>query len=321
MFHPESDLARAVQLRYGENPQQQGYFLPLETDDPLALSRFTQLQGIEPSYTNYLDADGAIFTLTQLGGERPACAIVKHATPCGAAVADTIHAAYERAWDGDPLAAFGGVLAVNRPVDRALAREMLRGKVVHVLLAPTITEDAVPVLQRRTNLRVLVNPGLTTAARPYGCEWRTIRGGLLVQTVYDGALDVERLAVVTERQPRAAEWADLQLAWGLVAATRSNAIVLVREGMLVGSGAGQQDRKRACELAVAKAGERTAGAVAASDAFFPFARNDALQDLLDAGVTAIVQPGGAQHDQDAVDLCNERQAAMVFTGGIRAFRH
>lgn len=321
MFQPENDLASAHPLRYGENPQQRGYILPIETPDPLALPRFVQLHGIELSYTNYLDADGAVFALTQLGGKQPACAIVKHATPCGAALGETILAAYQRAWEGDPQAAFGCVLAVNRPVDAELARTMLRGRVVHVLLAPAVTDDALTVLQRRGSLRVLVNPALLDPLRQQGWERRTIRGAVLVQTVYDGALDTNALSVVTRRQPSEQEWRDLHLAWGLVTATRSNATVLVKDGMLLGSGAGQQDRKRACELAVAKAGARAPGTVAASDAYFPFARNDAMQILLDAGVSAIVHPGGSVRDQEGVDLCDERQAAMVVTGGIRAFRH
>lgn len=318
---PAITLAPAVRLRYGENPQQPGYFLPLETDDPLALARFRQLHGPELSYTNYLDADGAVYALCQLGGGRPACAVVKHATPCGAALADTIQEAFEHAWEGDPMAAFGCAIAANRPVDAPLARAILAGKVVHVLLAPDITEDALPVLRARRSVRVLVNPALQDAPRPGGWEWRTVRGGLLLQRVYDGSLDPAKLRVVTRRAPTEAEWQDLLLAWGLAGATRSNAVVLVKRGALVGSGAGQQDRKRACELAVAKAGARAWGSVAASDAFFPFAYGDAVQHLLDAGVTAIIQPGGARRDAEAVALCDERDAAMVLTGGVRAFRH
>ncbi len=320
MLVSDAEPTGAISLRYGENPQQHGLFVPLDCDDPLALSRFAQVCGPALSYTNYLDADGALFALAQLGARLPACVIVKHATPCGAARGETIDEAYQRAWAGDPIAAFGCALALNRPVTTALAELMLRGRVVHLLLCPAVEAEAMLVLQRRASLRVLVNPALHEVSVPRGREWRTVRGGVLMQDVYDGRLDPDRLQIVTATQPAQGDWEDIHLAWGLATATRSNAVALVKDGMLLGAGAGQQDRRSACRLAVAKAGARAAGAVAASDGAFPFARADAVEELIAAGVAIIVQPGGARRDAEAIALCDEHGVAMLFTG-VRGFRH
>jgi phosphoribosylaminoimidazolecarboxamide formyltransferase/IMP cyclohydrolase len=197
---------------------------------------------------------------------------------------------------------------------------MMRGRVVHLLLCPAVEGAALPALQRRASLRVLANPALREVHAPIGREWRTVRGGLLVQEPYGGRLEPERLRVVTAKRPSEDAWEDIRLAWGLATATRSNAVVLVKDGMLLGAGAGQQDRLSGCRLAVAKAGERAHGAVAASDGSFPFARGDAVEALTEAGVAIVVQPGGARRDQEAIDLCDERGVAMLFTG-VRGFRH
>lgn len=309
-------------LRYGENPQQRGAFVPVESADPLSLARFEHVSGPDLSYTNWLDADGALYALCQIGEREPAAVVVKHAIACGAAVASDLPSAFLAAWAGDPLAAFGGVVAVNRPVDEYLVDVLLTGdRVLRGLLAPSVTDEAQRRLARRKNLWVLANPALTAPTRPSGWEWRTIRGAVLTQEVYDGALGPDDVDIVSVRQPTSGEWRDLLMAWGLVVATRSNAIVLVRDRQLVGSGAGQQDRLRPCQLAIGKAGERARGAVAASDAFFPFAFGDAPEALLDAGVTAILQPPGSRNDADVRRLCDERGATLVMTRSQRGFRH
>jgi phosphoribosylaminoimidazolecarboxamide formyltransferase/IMP cyclohydrolase len=212
-------------------------------------------------------------------------------------------------------------VALNRPLDRPLADNLLGDRrVLRGLLAPALTPDALARLERRRTLWVLTNPALGQPRRPRGLEWRSVRGALLAQTIYDGTLSPEDACVASRRPPTDAEWRDLRMAWGLVVATRSNAVVLVRDGMLVGSGAGQQDRLRACRLAVAKAAARARNAVAASDGFFPFAFGDAPEVLLDAGVTAIIVPPGSRRDADTVALCNARNAVLVFTAK-RGFRH
>ncbi len=211
---------------------------------------------------------------------------------------------------------------MNRPADEPFANTLLGDRrVIRGLLTPSVTESALGQLSRRRNLWVMTNPALTTPIRQSGVEWRSTRGGLLVQDAYDGAIGKKDVESVSERQPTDAEWEDLRFAWGLVVATRSNAISIVRDRQLVGSGAGQQDRLRACQIAVAKAGDRAPGAVAASDGFFPFAFGDGPEVLLNAGVTAIIQPTGSRNDAEVIGLCNMRGAALLFTRGIRGFRH
>lgn len=307
-------------LRYGENPHQDGFFLEGESDDPLALQRFEKVQGKEISFNNYLDADGALYAIAQIGVEKPACVVIKHTNPCGAAVADDIVVAYRRAWDGDSLAAFGGIIAVNRPVTAELAEAMLEDrKFFEVLLAPEIEAEAAPILAAKADLRVLVNPALLNPNQPTDTDVKKVRGGFLVQAPDVMAVHADDLQVVTEVEPTPQQVEDLLFAWQVCRASKSNTIVIAKDGMLVGSGVGQQDRKRCCELAVGKSAGRSVGAVAASDAFFPFP--DGPQVLIDGGVKAIIQPGGSIRDRDTIDLCNRRGVAMVFNGGIRCFRH
>ena len=314
------DLAARRTLRYGENPHQEGFFYEVETADPLALQRFRQLQGLELSFNNYLDADGALYAIAQIGQDEPACVVVKHTNPCGAAVGADALEAYERAWEGDSLAAFGGIIAINRPIDRRLAKAMLANrKVVDVILAPEVGDDALAVFARRPKIRVLVNPALARPGYPTDLDVKRVRGGFLVQRPDTRTLLAADLHVAGEVQPTARQVRDLLFAWAVCRACKSNTITIARDGMLVGSGVGQQDRKRCCELAVSKSLGRAAGAAAASDAYFPFP--DGPEVLADAGVTAIVEPGGSLRDQETVDLCNRRGIALVFTGGIRCFRH
>jgi phosphoribosylaminoimidazolecarboxamide formyltransferase / IMP cyclohydrolase len=314
------DLGAPHALRYGENPHQQGLLFEVESDDPLALTRFEQIQGKELSFNNYLDGDGALYALAQIGQPDPACVVIKHTNPAGAAIAGTALEAYQRAWDGDSLAAFGGIVAINRQIDRTLARAMIaERRFVDVILAPAVDEAARAVFARRPNTRVLVNPALERPNLPTDLDVKRVRGGFLIQEPDSRLLTAADLVVAGRVQPTAEQIRDLLFAWAVCRACKSNTITIAKDGMLVGSGVGQQDRKRCCELAVSKSLGRATGAAAASDAFFPFADGPAV--LANAGVGAIVEPGGSLRDQETIDLCDERGIALVFTGGVRCFRH
>lgn len=314
------DFQKGVQLRYGENPHQEGWFYEDENtkDDPLAIQKFKRLQGKELSFNNYLDIDGALYALCQLGGDRPACVVVKHINPCGAAIRDSSEDAYHAAWyDGDSLAAFGSIIAVNREVDAPLAEKMIEN-FFEVLLAPSITKEAKNIFAKKKNLRVLTNKALENPALPKGKNIHQVRGGWLVQDVDGRVLTKDDLKVVTNTQPTDEQIRDMFFAWNIARASKSNTIVAVKNETLIASGVGQQDRKRCCELCIMKAGERIQDTVVASDAFFPF--RDGPDILIKAGVKAIIQPGGSIRDQETIDACNEAGVAMVFTG-VRAFRH
>lgn len=325
--------------RYGENPHQRGwlYIDPLSSD-PLALWKFQQLQGKEMSFNNYLDLSAAVDALVEItvGGfeDKHAGIIVKHQNPSGAAISyESLQDAYLRAWyDGDPLASFGGIMVVNGEVDKELARMMIRterdvvDKFFEVLAAPSITEEAKEVFAKKKNLRVLVNPALAEQIGfAPGMDFKRVRGGILIQDIDRHIVREEGLLVVTEVNPTPEQIRDLLFAWRLAKASKSNTIVIAKDQTLIASGVGQQDRMRCCRLVVSKAGERAKGCVAASDAFFPF--NDGPKVLIEAGVTAIIQPGGSLRDQDTIDACNEAGIAMVYTSKdpknnmIRCFRH
>ncbi len=314
-------LGKSTKLRYGENPHQEGWFYESETEnaDPLAIQKFQMLQGKELSYNNYLDMDGALYALSHLGwAHEAACVIVKHTNPCGAALRGSVADAYQAAWyEGDPLAAFGGVMAVNREVDGALAEKMI-SNFFEVLLAPSVTLEAKVVFAKKPNVRVLINPALQNPTLSEAVQMHKIRGGCLVTTPDRAPMAADALKAVTARTPTEAEVSDLLFAWALCRSSKSNTVVAAKNKTLIASGVGQQDRKRCAELCVSKAGEKMKGAVAASDAFFPF--RDATDVLLNAGVSAIIQPGGSIRDQESVDACNEKGVAMVYTG-TRAFRH
>ncbi len=313
-------LGNAKKLRYGENPHQEGWFYEseAESNDPLALQKFSFLQGKELSYNNYLDMDGALYTLSHIGGAEAACVIVKHTNPCGAALRGSVAEAYRAAWnEGDPLAAFGGIMAVNREVDGSLAEEMIKN-FFEVLMAPSVTDDAKAVFSKKPNIRVMVNPALSEPVPSSANQLHKIRGGALITTPDTKEITLSDLKSVTKRTPTEAEAEDLLFAWAICRSSKSNTVVAVKGKTLITSGVGQQDRKRCAELCVSKAGDRMKGAVAASDAFFPF--RDATDVLIKGGVTAIIQPGGSVRDQESVQACDEKDVAMVYTG-TRAFRH
>jgi phosphoribosylaminoimidazolecarboxamide formyltransferase/IMP cyclohydrolase len=311
------DLAKKQNLRYGENPHQRAALYVSASAKPQTEERreasvafAQQLHGKELSYINLLDADGALSTVKEF--DRPAACIVKHTTPCGCAVADELPSAFRRAYEGDPLAAFGGIVALNRPIDLATAQAITAvDKLLEVIVAPSFADDALQLLRERwKNVRLLaVGPvGRIDPAEPH---MHKIVGGYLVQERDLAGVEDSKWTVASQRQPSPQEMRDLKFIWLVCKHVKSNAIAIGRDGQLLGAGAGQMDRVSAARLAIAKAGDRAKGAVAASDAFFPFP--DGPQLLLDAGVTAVIQPGGAVRDQETIEVVNRAGATMVFT--------
>jgi phosphoribosylaminoimidazolecarboxamide formyltransferase/IMP cyclohydrolase len=311
-------LSRKQTLRYGENPHQKGaLYVEDRKSGEASVAQATQLHGKELSYINLLDADAALTAVKEFAD--PAACIVKHATPCGCAVADNPSDAFRRAFEGDPLAAFGGIVALNRPVDRDVALSITSiDKLLEVIVAPGFTEDGLALLKDRwKNVRLLkVEPLGTVDPREF--HMHKITGGFLIQERDLAGVNEITWKIASRRAPTDAEMADLKFAWLACKHVKSNAIVVCKDRMLLGAGAGQMDRPSAARLAIEKAGKRASGAVAASDAFFPFP--DAPRLLLDAGVTAIVHPGGSLKDQETINLINERGAALVLTGQ-RHFKH
>ena len=315
--------ARAQLLRYGENPHQQAaLYLGGARRPGVATAR--QIQGKELSYNNLNDTDAAF----ELAAEftQPAVAIIKHANPCGVATADTLASAYENALACDPLSAFGGIIAVNRTLDAATAVAIAK-LFVEVVIAPEISDEAKAILARKTALRVLVAGGVPDPVAT-GVTLRSLAGGYLLQTRDSGRIDADALKVVTKRAPISAEISDLIFAFTVAKHVKSNAIVYAKDGATVGIGAGQMSRVDAARIAAWKAEEaataaglalpRTRGAVAASDAFFPFA--DGLEAIIAAGATAVIQPGGSVRDAEVIAAADRAGIAMVFTG-LRHFRH
>lgn len=330
-------LKKHQHLRYGENPHQKaalysGSAFPglSNVEGSVQHSAFpTQLHGKELSYINLLDADAAMAAVREL--DTPAACVVKHATPCGYATAKDLATAFEKAYAGDPLAAFGGIVALNRNVDLVTAKAIVAGeKFLEVIVAPSYDADALELLKARwKNVRLLqiACPQIAGSQRlPVDrnevssrlLQIHSIAGGYLVQESDTLGIDQSNWKVASKRPPSEKEWADLKIAWLACKYVKSNAIVIAKDQMMLGSGAGQQDRVSACRLAVAKAGDRAKGAVAASDAFFPFPDGPAL--LLQAGITAIIHPGGSVRDNETLKLIDENNAAMVLTGQ-RHFKH
>ena len=307
-------LERVMPLRYGENPHQKAALYA--TEEPRGIRDLRQLQGKELSFNNLLDIEAAT-TSANCWANRPACAIIKHTTPCGIAVGRTGLEALQRARATDPVSAFGGVIAMNTVVDRAIA-EALADLFVEVIVAPTVHEDALAVFASRKNLRVCELPASSGAGT---FDWKRVRGGFLIQERFVFDPSEEGWTIPTSRQPTPEEWTDLRFAWAAVSSVKSNAILLAKDQMAIGIGAGQMSRVDAAFMAVHKArqqGHATAGAVMASDAFFPFA--DGLEAPAEAGITAVIQPGGSVRDQEVIAAAERRGMAMVLTGK-RMFRH
>jgi phosphoribosylaminoimidazolecarboxamide formyltransferase/IMP cyclohydrolase len=301
-------------LRYGENPQQRAAFYVERRG--AGLGALKQLGGKELSFNNILDLEGSLLAIEPFG-EQPACAIIKHTTPCGLATGANALEAYKKALACDPTSAFGSVIAFSVPVDVAAA-DAISSLFVECIVAPSFAEEAVEILGRKKNLRVLA--GTAKWARS-GMDFKRVRGGLLVQDRAPEAGNPAKWDTVTKRQPTRDEQRDLSFAWKSVASVKSNAIVLVRDGATIGIGAGQMSRVDASFMAAHKAtsaGHATAGASLGSDAFFPF--RDGIDQAAAVGVTAIVQPGGSVRDAEVIAAADEHGMAMIFTGE-RLFRH
>ncbi|HYJ31356.1 MAG TPA: bifunctional phosphoribosylaminoimidazolecarboxamide formyltransferase/IMP cyclohydrolase [Allosphingosinicella sp.] len=319
-------MKRGAVLRYGENPHQRAALYLPAGPASRGIAQAEQVQGKELSYNNYNDADAALELVAEFRDAGPACVIVKHANPCGVALGADLLAAYSQALACDPVSAFGGIVAVNAPLDAAAA-EAIGAVFTEVVIAPDADEEARAIFARKKNLRLLLCGPLADPARP-GLSLKSIAGGYLVQSRDNGRVVPDDLKVVTKRAPTERERADCLFAWTVAKHVKSNAIVYARDGATAGIGAGQMNRLESARIAAwkardaaAKAGwaePRTIGSAVASDAFFPFA--DGLLAAVEAGATAVIQPGGSIRDEEVIAAADEAGLAMVFTG-MRHFRH
>ena len=333
--------SKAQDMRYGENPQQQAVFYNEQFIREGSLSSAIQLWGKELSYNNINDANGALELLKEFG-DTPAVVACKHANPCGVGTGATVHEAYMRAYESDPVSVFGGILAINKKVDKATAQEI--NKIfIEIVMAPDYEEEALRVLEQKQNIRLLKIANISARREKTAMDMKKVYGGLLVQQ-YDESLirnedmnlftkkatveekvlpsgktrTVYGLGVVTDRAPTKEEVEALLFNWKVVKHTKSNAIVIGKAGRTTGIGMGQTNRIWAAQQAIAHAGEEAKGSVMASDAFFPFP--DCVEECVKAGITAIIQPGGSIQDKASVDACNAAGIAMVFVGD-RHFKH
>ncbi|GGF06595.1 bifunctional phosphoribosylaminoimidazolecarboxamide formyltransferase/IMP cyclohydrolase [Stappia taiwanensis] len=313
-------------MRYGENPHQQAAFYKTG-EHRFGVATARQIQGKALSYNNINDTDAAFELVSEFDPVRTrAVAIIKHANPCGVAEGETLKAAYEKALACDPVSAFGGIVALNAPLDAEAAEEIVK-IFTEVIIAPDASQEAIDIVARKKNLRLLLTGGLADPRAP-GLAVKTVAGGLLVQGRDSGVVDDLDLKVVTKRAPSAQELADLKFAFRVAKHVKSNAIVYVKDGTTVGVGAGQMSRVDSARIAARKAEDAaeaagaatplTRGSVVASDAFFPFA--DGLMAAVEAGATAVIQPGGSMRDDEVIKAADEAGLAMVFTG-MRHFRH
>ena len=305
-------------LRYGENPHQSAAFYREPQTKAQTIAFATQRQGKELSFNNLADADAALECVKQF--DRPACVIVKHANPCGVAIADDVLNAYELAYRTDPVSAFGGIITFNRPLDAATAKQIVERQFVEVVVAPSIAADALTVFADKPNVRVLECGDADTVAA-VSKDYRRINGGLLVQDSDNRVVHESDLTTATSTAPTASQLADLLFAWKVVKHVKSNAIVFCKDGATIGVGAGQMSRVYSAKIAAIKAQDAdltVEDTVLASDAFFPF--RDTIDQAAEYGVSAIIQPGGSMRDDEVIEAANEHGIAMVFTG-VRHFKH
>jgi len=315
------NFQRKQALRYGENPHQQAAFYVEQNHRPDCVAGATVLHGKELSYNNILDLDSALNLVREFA--QPAAVVVKHNNPCGAAFASNLADAFQRAFDGDPVSAFGGILAFNRVLDEATALRLAEpNRFVECIIAPDFEPAAFEILTTKPtwkkNVRLLKIGPLQPNPAGVSLDYRRVEGGLLVQDRDRVAEGEGEWKTVTKRHATAAELADLHFAWKVCKHVKSNAIVLAKDGMIIGVGAGQMSRVDSVKIAIRKAGDRVKGSVLASDAFFPF--RDNVDIAASVGVMAMVQPGGSQRDADSITACDEHGLAMLFTGS-RHFRH
>jgi len=306
-------------MRYGENPHQQAAFYTEKKSVTGTIAFATQLQGKELSYNNIADADAALECVKSFT-EQPTCVIVKHANPCGVAQAESISTAYDLAYATDPTSAFGGIIAFNQALDKTTAAEIIKRQFVEVIIAPSISADAKTVLAEKKNIRVL-ECGQWDNQTQKELDYKRVANGLLVQDKDQGFIAESDLKIVTKRQPTQQQIADLLFAWKVGKFVKSNAIVYCKNGQTIGVGAGQMSRVYSAKIAGIKAADEglvVEGSAMASDAFFPF--RDGIDAAAEAGITAIIQPGGSMRDNEVIEAADEHDIAMVFTG-MRHFRH
>jgi phosphoribosylaminoimidazolecarboxamide formyltransferase/IMP cyclohydrolase len=318
--HLSIRLERLQVMRYGENPHQRAAFYrdPEPPAGSIALAK--QLQGKALSYNNIADADAALEAVKSFERDIPTCVIVKHANPCGIAQAESLLEAYNRAYEVDPTSVFGGIIAFNLPLDAKVAQAILDRQFVEVIIAPAVMAEALPLLAKKPNVRVLES-GLWQDEAAAGWDFKKVTGGLLVQGRDNGRLTRENLRIVSKRQPSEREIEDMLFAWKAVKFVKSNAIVFCRDRQTIGIGAGQMSRVYSARIAGMRAtdiGLNLQNAVMASDAFFPF--RDGVDSAAKAGISAVIQPGGSVRDDEVIAAADEHDMAMVFTD-IRHFRH
>ena len=310
-------LEKVQEMRYGENPHQSAAFYRDSKQTEIGISNAEQLQGKALSFNNVADTDAALECVK--GFDTPACVIVKHANPCGAAVANDLISAYDLAFHTDTESAFGGIIAFNRPLDGATAAAIVDRQFVEVIIAPEVSEDAIAAVSTKENVRLL-RTGQWSTPTPTQ-DFKRVNGGLLVQDRDDGMITPGDPKVVTEREPTDAEWDDLMFAWKVAKFVKSNAIVYAVQQRTIGVGAGQMSRVNSARIAAIKAeraGLEVRGAVMASDAFLPF--RDGIDNAAERGIAAVIQPGGSRRDEEVIAAANDAGMAMVFTG-MRHFRH
>ena len=309
---------RRMRLRYGENPHQQGAFYVERTSGEASVAVARQLQGKALSFNNIADADAALECVRQF--YEPACVIVKHANPCGAAVERDALAAYTRAHAADPVSAFGGIIAINRTLDPMTAAAIIKNQFTEVIIAPEVPQETLAVLSAKPNLRVLCT-GWWDMERASAFDLKRVSGGLLVQDRDDGLVRQQDVKVVSKRRPDEHEMRDLLFAWKVAKYVKSNAIVFAKDQVTIGVGAGQMSRVYSARIAAMQAADHgfaVKGSAMASDAFFPF--RDGIDAAAEHGVVAVIQPGGSVRDPDIIAAADEHGMAMVFTG-MRHFRH
>lgn len=308
------NYTKVQDLRYGENPHQKAVFYrdPAVVGPCVGTAR--QLQGKELSFNNIMDVNAAYELVREF--DEPSAVIIKHTNPCGTASRDSLAEAYRVAYEADPVSAFGGIVGLNRDVDRETAEELVK-IFLEAVIAPAFTPEALEVLQAKGNVRLLETGSLTGQTND---KWdiKKVNGGLLIQELDRGAVTIDELKVVSEKQPSEAELAELLFAWRIVKHVKSNAIVVTRDRQSIGVGAGQMNRVGSAKIAFEQSGDKAKGAVLASDAFFPF--RDTIDEAAKAGITAIIQPGGSMRDEESIQAANEHGIAMIFTG-MRHFKH
>ena len=317
-FFPETlslTFEKVQDMRYGENPHQKAVFYKEVGANIGCITNAVQLHGKELSYNNINDTNGAIELLKEF--DEPTVVAVKHANPCGVASAETIYEAYVKTYESDSVSIFGGIISANREIDKKTAEEI--NKIfVEIVIAPSYTQEALDILTTKKNIRVLKLDNISAKLPAGTCDMKKVAGGLLVQTYNNELLNVDELKYVTDKKPSAGQLEELIFAMKVVKHTKSNGITVAKGKQTIGVGPGQLNRIMSAKIAIEYGGERTNGAVMASDAFFPFP--DCVEAAAKAGITAIIQPGGALKDQESIDACNRLGIAMVFTG-MRHFKH